>query len=176
MNLLLNAGIIVIVLVLLILLSMIWPPDSPWAPWWRTKKRIARAAFKLAKLSEKDVVYELGSGEATALMVAVKEFGAKGVGIEIEPVRLLLSKFAVFRNGLGKKIILRRGNFFKEDLSSATLIYVYLVPKTLNRLIPKFKKELKKGTKIVSYKYEMNLPLIKEDKKNELRLYITPGV
>ena len=65
-----------------------------------------------------------------------------------------------------------RGDIFKEDLSSATVVYVYLVPKTLDRLIPKFKKELKKGTKIISYKYEMNLTLKKIDKENELRLYI----
>jgi len=46
------------------------------------------------------------------------------------------------------------------------------VPKTLDRLLPKFKKELKKGTRIVSYKYEMNLPLKKYDKENQIRLYI----
>src|SRR3989344_5826353 len=165
---LLNIGIIFTMIVCLVILSWIWPPDSPWAPNWRTKRSTARAAFKLVKLSKKDVVYELGSGEATALMVAVEEFGAKGVGIEIEPFRFLLSKLTVWKRGLGKDIKLVRGNFYKEDLSSATVLYLYLVPKTLNKLIPKFKKELKKGTKIISYKYEMNLPLIKEDKKNEL--------
>lgn len=163
--------IIPIVVVLIIALSWLWPPDSPWAPWWRTKEKTAMAAFKLAKLTKKDVVYELGSGEATALIVAAKKFGSKGVGIEIEPMRYYLSKFTVWRKGLDKEINLVRGDIFKEDLSGATVIYVYLVPKTLNRLIPKLKKELKKGTLIISYKYEMNLKLIKEDKKNELRLY-----
>ena len=114
----------------------------------------------------------MGSGGATALVVAAKDFGAKGVGIEIEPFRFLISKFTVWRIGQNKKIKLVRGNFYKEDLSNATVLYVYLVPKTLNRLIPKFKKELKKGTRIVSYKYEINLPLKKFDKENELRLYI----
>lgn len=161
-----------IIFVLLIFLSWIWPPDSPWAPWWRTKNKTAKAAFKLAKTSRKDVVYELGSGEATALIVANKEFGARCVGVEIEPARFYLSKFSIWRKGLKNKVIIKRGDMFKENLSEATVIYVYLVPKTLNRLIPKFKKELKKGTRIVSYKYEMNLPLKKYDKKNELRLYI----
>ncbi len=151
---------------------MIWPPDSPWAPWWRTRKEVARTAFKLAKVSNKDIVYELGSGEAIALMVAAKDFGAESVGIEIEPFRFLLSKITVWRHGLSDKIKLKRGNFFKEDLSEASVIYVYLVPKTLDRLIPKFRAELRKGTRIVSYKYEMNLPLKKIDKKNHLRLYI----
>lgn len=169
---LLAIGALLIALILLIPLSWIWLPDSPWAPNWRTKRKTARAAFKIAKVGEKDIVYELGSGEATALIVAVEEFGAKGVGIEIEPFRFLLSKFSVWRKGLTNKITLIRGNFYKENLSEATVLYLYLVPQTLNRLIPKFKKELKKGTRIISYKYEMDLPVRSEDKKNELRLYI----
>lgn len=156
----------------LILLSWIWPPDSPWAPNWRTKRKTARAAYKLAKLSKEDIVYELGSGGATALIVAAQDFGAKGVGIEIEPFRFFLSKIKIKKNGLSKKIKLIRGNFYKEDLSEASVLYLYLVPQTLNRLIPKFKKELKKGTRLISYKYEMNLPLKKFDEENELRLYV----
>ncbi|MEK9208346.1 MAG: SAM-dependent methyltransferase [Patescibacteria group bacterium] len=169
---LLNIGILLIVILLLILLSWIWPPDSPWAPWWRTSKEVARIAFKMANLSNKDIVYELGSGEATALMVAAKEFGAKGVGIEIDPIRAFISSMVLRSNGLSNKITIKRNNFFDEDISEATVVFIYLVPKTLNRLIPKFKKELKKGTPIISYKYEMNLPLRKFDKENELRLYV----
>lgn len=164
--------LLILILILLIGLSWIWPPNSPWAPWWRTKRKTAEAAFKMLNLSDKDIIYELGSGEATALIIATERFGAKCVGIEIEPFRCALSKFTVFRKGLGSKIKIIRGDFFKEDLSNATVIYVYLVPKTLNKLIPKFKKELKKGTPIISYKYEMDLELKKYDKRNELRLYI----
>lgn len=160
------------IVICLVAISWIWPPNSPWAPWWRTKKNTARAAFKLANLSKDDVVYELGSGEATALIIAVKEFGARGVGIEIEPFRLLLSKLTIKRNSLENMIYLKKGNFFDENLSEASVVYVYLVPKTLSKLIPKFKKELKKGTKIISYKYSMNLPLKKEDKTNQLKLYV----
>jgi predicted RNA methylase len=156
----------------IILLSWIWPPDSPWSPRWRTDKKIARAAFRLVKLSKKDIVYELGSGGATALLVASEEFGAKGVGIEIEPLRFNISKFNIWRKKQNKNIKLIRGNFFEKDLSRATILYVYLVPQTLNRLLPKLRRELKKGTPIISYKYEMNLPLKKIDKKNELRYYV----
>lgn len=163
--------LIPLIIILFTALSWIWPPDSPWAPWWRTKNKTAKAAFRLAKISKNDIVYELGSGEATALIIAAKEFGAFGVGIEIEPIRYYLSRFTIWRRRLGNKIKIIRGDIFKEDISEATVIYVYLVPKTLNRLIPKFKKELKKGSLIISYKYELNLPLIKEDKENELRLY-----
>lgn len=168
---LLSIGALLIVLILLIPLSWIWPPNSPWAPWWRTSRKVARAAFKLARVSKKDTVYELGSGSATALMVAAKEFGARGVGIEIDPIRAFISGIVIRSNRLSNMLTIKRGNFFDEDLSDATVLYLYLVPKTLNRLIPKFKKELKKGTPIISYKYKMNLPLNKEDKENELFLY-----
>jgi hypothetical protein len=99
------------------------------------------------------------------LSAQVGVIGAGGVGIEIEPFRFLLSKFTIWRRGLNKNINLKRGNFYKENISDASVLYVYLVPQTLSRLIPKFKKELKKGTRIVSYKYEINLKLLKEDKK-----------
>jgi hypothetical protein len=168
----LNLFLLILILFLIVLISWIWPPNSPWAPWWRTKKNIADAAFKLAKTTNKDIVYELGSGEATALIVAVQKYGVKGVGVEIDPIRFYLSKLTIWRKGLTGKIKLVRGDIFKENLTEATIVYVYLVPKTLNLLIPKFKKELKKGTKIISYKYEMNLPLKKFDKENELRIYI----
>ena len=73
---------------------------------------------------------------------------------------------------MGKKIKLKRGNFFEADISSASVVFVYLVPKAINKLLPKFKKELKKGTKIISCKYEIDLPILKEDKKNKIRVYV----
>ncbi|MBI2032537.1 MAG: SAM-dependent methyltransferase [Candidatus Levybacteria bacterium] len=164
-----DLGLIFLIVILLILLSWIWPPDSPWAPWWRTNKKTSRSAFKLASVKKGDIVYELGSGEATALIVAVEEFGARGVGIEIEPLRYLLSKFTVFRRGLGGDIKLVRGNFFNEDLTGASVVFVYLVPKTLNRLKPKLLKELKPGTRIISAVYEIPGGLTNKPSGEELR-------
>ena len=162
----------VTILFLFFLLSMVWPPDSPWAPWWRTSKKTARAICKLADVQKEDIVYDLGSGEGTALLIAAKEFGATGVGVEIDFSRVIFSKIILKINGLSNKVRIIRGNLFNQNIQKASVIFVYLVPKTLDRLLPKFKKELKKGTRIVSYKYEMNLPLKKYDKENQIRLYI----
>lgn len=151
---------------------MVWPPDSPWAPWWRTSHKTAQAICRLAKIKKGEIVYDLGSGDGTALITAVKEFAACGVGIEIDPIRYWISKMRIQRNGLSKKIKVVRKNFFQENIKDADAVFVYLVPKALEKLLPKFKKELKKGTRIVSYVYEMNLPLKGEDKKNRIRLYI----
>lgn len=173
---LINLFLIIIIIFLLIILSMVWPPDSPWSPWWRTSKKVARAACKLAKITKEDVVYELGSGDAMFLITAAKEFGARGVGIEIDILRALFSTLMIRIIRVSKKVKIKRKNFFDEDLSSATVVFVYLVPKALGRLLPKFKRELKKGTRIVSLKYEIDLPLVAFDKTHNLRLYKIPEV
>lgn len=168
---LINAVLLLIIIVLLILLSWVWPPDSPWSPWWRTDKKTARAVCKLADISSKDVVYELGSGDGTLLAIAAKEFGAKGVGIEIDPIRYFISTIILRCNRVADKVHIIKKNFFTVDISQATVLFVYLVPKALDRLLPKLKKELRQRTRIISLKYKMSLPLVKEDKKNHLYLY-----
>ncbi len=150
---------------------MVWPPHSPWAPWWRTNRKTARAICKLAGISSNDIVYDLGCGDGTVIVTAVKEFNAAAVGIEIDPLRFLISKVRIVFNGLSSKTTVKREDFFDTDLSSATVIVVYLVPKTLEKLLPKFKKELKKGTRIVSYRYEINLQIVEKDPKNKIFLY-----
>jgi len=169
---LLDLIILFIILFLLLVLSMVWPPDSPWAPWWRTNKKTALAICRLAKVKKGDLIYDLGSGDGTALITAAKKFGANGVGIEIDPLRYWISKIRIQRNELSKRIKVIKQNFFKQDIKAADVVFVYLVPKALEKLLPKFKKELKKGTRIVSYVYEINLPLKEYDKKNRIRLYI----
>jgi len=170
--LVINLLVLLAIIFLLLMLSAVWPPDSPWAPWWRTSKKTARAICKLAKIKNDDFVYDLGCGDGTALIIAAKEFGAKGIGIEIDPVRYWISKIRFQKNGLSKDLLVVRDNFFNQNIKSADVVIVYLIPKTLNKLLPKFKKELKKGTRIVSFVYEINLPLKGFDKGNKLRLYI----
>lgn len=159
------------VIFLLLILSAIWPPDSPWAPWWRTNKKTASAICKLANITKEDIIYDLGCGDGEVLIQSGK-MGAKGVGIEIDPLRALIARIRVSQNGLSKKIVIKRKNFFNEDISQASIIIVYLVPATLNKLLPKFNKELKKGTKIISFRYEIDLPLKKKDEEDQLYLYI----
>jgi len=161
------------IILLLFLLSMVWPPDSPWSPWWRTNKRIAGIMCKVAKISNKDIIYDLGSGDAQALMAAA-QLGARGVGIEIDISRVLISKMLIHLNGVSSKIEIRRKNFFDIDLSDASVVFAYLVPKTLARLKPKFLKELKPGTKIVTFVYKIDLPLMASDKKNEVYVFEIP--
>ena len=73
---------------------------------------------------------------------------------------------------MSKSVKVIRKDFFKQSIKEADVVFVYLVPKALDKLLPKFKKELKKGTRIISFVYEMKLPLKGEDKENKIRLYI----
>jgi SAM-dependent methyltransferase len=166
-----NIALLLIILFLFLLLSMFWPPDSPWAPWWRTDKKTANAMCRLAKVSKKDIVYDLGCGDGEALSVAAKDFGAKGVGIEIDLLRYLFSKIRFKVGGFDKKVKIIKDNFYDVDISGASIIFAYLVPRVLEKLKPKFLKELKKGTAIVSYRYKISLPLSIYDKKNDIYLY-----
>ena len=166
--------IFITLVLLFFLLSMIWPPDSPWSPWWRTNKKIARIQCKLAKITRNDIVYDLGCGDGTALMTAAKEFGATGVGVEIDPLRYWYAKIAFLLTGLAKRLKIVRKNFFAVNVSPATVVIMYLIPKTLNRLKPKLLKELRPGTRIVTFVYQIDLPMIAKDEKNEVYVYQIP--
>lgn len=166
-----NLLLFIIIVFLFLVLSMVWPPDSPWAPWWRTNTKTARAMCRLARVNKNDVVYDLGSGDGAALIIAAKEFGAKGIGIEIDPLRYFISTLMIRIIRVQDKTTIKRKNFFNEDLSPATVVFVYLVPKTLDKLKPKFIKELKPGTRIISFRYKIDLPLKAYDKNYNINLY-----
>ena len=160
-------------LILFVLLSMMWPPDSPWSPWWRTNKKIAKIQCKLAKIGPKDVVYDLGCGDGTALLTAAEK-GARGVGVEIDLIRFWVARVRFLLSKYSGNLRVERKNFFAVDVSPATVVIMYLIPKTLNRLKPKLLKELKAGTKVVTFVYQIDLPLIVKDEKNEVYVYQIP--
>lgn len=183
---LINIFLGIVIVVSLIILWFVWPPDSPWSPWWTVGARESRESLRLAKAAKKDTVYELGSGDARFLVIAAKEFGAKGVGIEIDPIRHLTAWLKVRFYNLSDRVTLKRGNFFDYNISDATVVFVYLVPRVLEKLKPKLFKELKKGTRVVSYKYKFEpdppsletlvrqgkkLKFIPSDNKSGMHLY-----
>lgn len=160
---------------LLFLLSMIWPPDSPWSPWWRTNGKVAQAMLKLANVTKRDIIYDLGCGDGTLLLNAAKLKGARGVGVEIDPSRVLIAQIRLLLGGVSGLVTIKRKDLFSENISQASIVVVYLVPKTLRRLESKFSKELKPGTKVISYVYPIDyLPLVGRDDKKQINLYEVP--
>ncbi len=153
---------------------MMWPPDSPWSPWWRTNKKRSQLICKFAKIGKNDIVYDLGSGDATLLITAAKEFGAKAIGVEIDPLRIFISNVLALINGQKIKVKIKWMNFFKADITDATVVFMYLIPKTLAKLKPKLLQELAPGTRIVTFVYKIDLPIVAQDLKNEIYIYEIP--
>lgn len=178
MFILFNLILLLFILFLLLIISMLWPPDSPWAPFWRTPLNMARRMCELAKVSNKTIVYDLGCGTGTAIVTAAKEFGSPCLGIEIDPLRFAIAWLNVRKNRVDNRVSLVRDNFFNIDLSDADVFFIYLIPNALKRLTSKFLKEVKKGALFVSYVYEMplelfkgRLKLVKHDVKNRIYVY-----
>ena len=109
-----------------------------------------RAILKLAKIKKNDMLYDLGSGDGRVVITAVKEYEINAVGIEKNPILYWLSKKKVEKEKLQNKIKLIKGDLFKQNLSKASVVVLYLTPRLNKRLMPKLKKELKKGTRIIS--------------------------
>ena len=172
--------VLLIILFLLYLLTWFLPTDSPWSFWWTTNTEVSREIGKLAKVTKKDVFYELGSGTGTTVCVIAKEFGAKCVGIESDWSRVQWSKLKIFVQKQFSNLAIEQLNdikilkksFYDVSLSPATVVYLYLVPRVIKNLKPKLLKELKPGTKVISYVYEIEyLKLVKKDEERQLYLY-----
>jgi len=125
------------------------------APWVPLPKREIIRMLKLAEVKPGELVYDLGSGDGRILILAVREFDARPVGFEISVLPYFISKLRIWFLGLGNRVKIKYANFFREDLSKAQVITVFLTPKAMAKLSPKFRKELKSGCRIVSYAFAL---------------------
>lgn len=114
---------------------------------------VAVRVIELAQVGEKDVFYDLGCGDGRLVIAAAMQ-GARGVGVEIDKLRVLYSRFWLWLFRLNHKAKIIEGDIFKTNISEATVVCTYLLPKTHQDLKSKLKKELKKGTKIVAVGFE----------------------
>jgi SAM-dependent methyltransferase len=125
-------------------------PDIFFVP---TSEAVADQMLQLASITAKDVVYDLGSGDGRILVLAAQKYGARGVGIEIQP-RLVETARQVARQGeVADRVEFIEGDLFTADISAATLVTIYLSPGVNAKLEPKLKAELRPGTRIVSHQF-----------------------
>jgi cyclopropane fatty-acyl-phospholipid synthase-like methyltransferase len=122
-----------------------------------------RKMLKLARLKKTDVLYDLGAGDGRVIITAAKEYGCKAVGIERSKLVAALCRWNVKRAGLQDRVKVIEKNYFDVNLGRATVVTAYLSQKQNNLLLPKLKKELKKGTRIVSASH--TFPGLKEIRK-----------
>lgn len=122
------------------------------APFVGTEPKIVKRMLDMAELKKSDVLYDLGSGDGRIVVSAALR-GIKAVGIEIDPVKVWYSRFFIKLLKLEKHAKVERGNFFEKDLSKANIVTLFLLHDTDKKLKDKLIKELKKGSRIVSYSF-----------------------
>jgi cyclopropane fatty-acyl-phospholipid synthase-like methyltransferase len=128
-------------------------PDVIFVP---TPQEVVDAMLKLAKVTKNDVIYDLGSGDGRIPITAAKTYGARGVGIDIDPQRIKEATENLKNAGVGDRVKFLNQDLFTTDISEATVVTLYLLPSLNVKLIPKLNKELKPGTRIVSHAFDMS--------------------
>ena len=123
-------------------------------PYVTTPQNVTDAMLSIAQVSKRDYLIDLGSGDGRIVILAAKKFGARGLGVEIDPALVTQSRVNANAAGVAKRVEFRDQDLFKTDLSRASVITMYLLPDVNLALRPKL-LALKPGTRIVSHDWDM---------------------
>jgi cyclopropane fatty-acyl-phospholipid synthase-like methyltransferase len=127
-------------------------PDVKYVP---TPQSAVDAMLELAHVTSADVVYDLGSGDGRIPITAAKTYGARGVGIEIDPFYLRDAIDNRAKAGVADRVTFLNQDLFEADIRPATVVTLFLLPRLNQQLIPKLKRELRPGARIVSHQFDM---------------------
>jgi SAM-dependent methyltransferase len=128
------------------------PAETPYVA---TPEPVVAAMLKLANVTRTDIVYDLGSGDGRIVITAAREFGARGMGIEIDPALVTEARENARRARVTERVRFVQQDLFEVDISEATVVTLYLLPDVNLRLRPKLLRELRPGTRIVSHRYDL---------------------
>jgi precorrin-6B methylase 2 len=120
-----------------------------------TRQVVVDGMLKAAKVTANDVIYDLGSGDGRIPITAARVYGARGVGIDIDPQRIAEANANAKAAGVTDKVTFLNQDLFTTDISEATVVTLYLLPSLNIKLLPKLNKELRPGTRVVSHQFEM---------------------
>jgi SAM-dependent methyltransferase len=125
-------------------------PDVPFVP---TPVKVVERMIEMAGIGRDDVVYDLGSGDGRMVILAAQKTGARGVGVDINPVWVRDARIAAERAGVAGRVSFRIEDIFKTDVREATVVMLYLLPDVNSKLEPKLRADLKPGTRVISHEY-----------------------
>jgi SAM-dependent methyltransferase len=125
-------------------------PDAPFVP---TPMPVVERMLELAKVSQDDVVFDLGSGDGRMVIAAAQRYRARGVGVEINPVWVRDARRYAEQLGVTDRVTFRIEDLFTVDLRDATVVTLYLLPWMNRKLASRFQAELRPGARIVSHEY-----------------------
>lgn len=142
---------------------LIWPlqaaPQVPQAPlsldihYVPTPEAVVDAMLTLARVTSADVVYDLGSGDGRIPIEAARKYGARGVGVELDPALVQRARDNAQAAGVADKVTFVQADLFRTDLSEATVVTLFLSPSVNLRLRSKLQRELKPGARVVSNRF-----------------------
>ncbi len=127
-------------------------PDVIYVP---TPQEVVDTMLGLAKPTKNDLVYDLGCGDGRIVVTAAKKFGARGIGVDIDPQRIAEANANVRAENVGDRVKIVQGDLFEIDFKDATIVTLYLLPSLNLKLRPKLWRELKPGTRVVSHDFDM---------------------
>lgn len=164
-------ALIVLAVFLVLFFFWLFPLFFRGIPWQPTDMRRVRKMLTMSGLRPGEVVYDLGCGDGRILICAAREFGARAVGVELNPWLFAIAWLRVFFLGLRPRVRVIFGNIFNVDLSQADVVTLFLFEHVNEALKAKLLRELKKGTRIVSYVWTFQGWTPKEVDR-ELRLFL----
>ena len=126
--------------------------DVPYVP---TPPEVVEAMLAMAEVNKDDVLYDLGCGDGRIVITAAKDYGCRGIGIDIDPQRIKECRENANIAGVEDLVEFYMTDLFETDFSNATVVILYLLTENNLRLRPKLLNELKPGTRIVSHDYDM---------------------
>jgi len=126
------------------------PPDIYFVG---TPQPVVNAMLALARVTDRDVVYDLGSGDGRIVILAAQQYGARGVGIEIQPRLVEMARQTAREGRVADRVTFIEDDLFEADISQATVVMLWLSPFVNARLEPKLRRELRPGTRIVSHQF-----------------------
>ncbi|MCI4347953.1 MAG: class I SAM-dependent methyltransferase [Thermoplasmata archaeon] len=116
-----------------------------------TPARVVRRMLDLAEISPHDTLYDLGAGTGAIVFAAARKYGARVVGVEVEPLRILILRLRLWWGGPRDRVTVQWGNIFEVDFHSAKIVAVFLWPGAMARLKPLLESQLPAGARVVSH-------------------------
>jgi SAM-dependent methyltransferase len=135
------------------------PARTPDVIFLATDPAVVKAMLALARVTARDVVYDLGCGDGRIVIAAARTYGARGVGIDIDPARIAEANAAARTAGVADKVAFQIGDIFDPavKIGDATVVTLFLLPDVNRRLRPRLWNDLRPGTRVVSNSFDMGV-------------------